>query len=184
MELSELLERVARTFEGLSIPYLVTGSMATITYGEPRFTNDIDVVVRLGHRQVDALCAAFPDDEFYVSRDAAREAVDRNSQFNILYPRTGLKVYVIVAVDSDFNVSRFRRLRRLVTASDVEITFASPEDVILKKLQYYREGGSEKHLRDISGVLRVMGQELDLEYTAKWAGRLGLEEIWVQVRNS
>ena len=76
MDLSELLERVARTLEGLSIPYLVTRSVATITYGEPRFTNDIDVVVRLGHGQVEALCSAFPKDEFSVSADAAREAVE------------------------------------------------------------------------------------------------------------
>jgi hypothetical protein len=90
MEPSELLERVARTFEALSIPYLVTGSMATIIYGEPRFTNDIDVVVRLRHWQVDALCAAFPGEEFYVSPETAREAVDHSGQFNILHPGTGL----------------------------------------------------------------------------------------------
>ena len=181
MDLSELLERIARTFEELSIPYLVTGSVATITYGEPRFTNDIDVVVRLAADQVEPLCAAFPEDEFYVSVIAVSEAVEHKSQFNILYPRTGLKVDVIVADDSDFNRTRFSRSRRLETAPEVEISFASPEDVIIKKLHYYREAGSEKHLRDIVGVVKVVGEDLDRAYIERWARVMGLEEIWAKV---
>lgn len=181
MDLSELLECVGRTFERLSIPYLVTGSVATITYGEPRFTNDIDVVVRLGHGQVEALCSAFPEDEYYVSADAVREAVKRKSQFNILYPRTGLKVDVIVADESDFNVARFSRIRRLETAPKVEISFASPEDVIIKKLHFYREGGSEKRLRDIAGVVKVVGEGLDRPYIEHWVRVMELEEIWAAV---
>lgn len=181
MELSDLLQKLARTFDELSIPYLVTGSVATIAYGEPRFTNDIDVVVRLSHGQVQALCDAFPVDEFYVSADAVVEAVEHKTQFNILYPKTGLKVDVMVADDSDFNVARFSRTRRLETAPEVGISFASPEDVIIKKLEYYREGGSEKHLRDIAGVVKVVGEDLDRAYIEHWARAMGLEEIWVAV---
>ena len=181
MDLSELLERVARTFDELSIPYLVTGSVATITYGEPRFTNDIDIVASLSQGKVEELCAAFPEDEFYVSVDAGREAVEKKSRFNILYPITGLKVDVIVADESDFNISRFSRSRRLEIAPGVEISFASPEDVIIKKLHYYREGGSEKHLRDIAGVMRIIGEKLDRDYIAIWARKMGLEEIWAAV---
>jgi hypothetical protein len=181
MELSELLERVARVFGELEIPYLVTGSMATITYGEPRFTNDIDVVVRLSCAQVNALCSAFPENEFYLSLDAVKEAVDRRSQFNILHPTTGLKVDIMIADDSDFNTARFSRRRKLETNLDVEICFASPEDVIIKKLEYYRQGGSDKHLRDIAGVIRVVGEKLERDYIDRWAREMGLEEIWAAV---
>jgi hypothetical protein len=184
MELADLLLRVTRTFEELNLPYLVTGSLATIAYGEPRLTIDIDVVVRLPGGAVDRLCSAFPEAEFYVSPDAVRDAVRRKSQFNILHPRSGLKVDVMVADDSDFNASRFSRSRTLAISASGEAVFASPEDVILKKLEYYREGGSDKHLRDIAGVLKIMGEELDLRYLDTWARRLGVDGLWAQIRRT
>lgn len=182
MDPSELLARVACTFEGLSIPYIVTGSMATIAYGEPRFTNDIDVVVRLRNEQIDRLCEAFPADQFYLSHEAVIEALKRKGQFNILHPGSGLKIDVMVADEGEFNDSRFRRARILRTAPDTDVVFASPEDVIIKKLQFYREGRSEKHLRDIAGVLGVVGDELDHDYIEHWAQVMGLEEIWTAVK--
>jgi hypothetical protein len=155
--------------------------MATIAYGEPRFTNDIDVVVRLTEDQVDPLCDAFPSDQFYVSRETVIEALKRIGQFNILHPGSGLKIDVMVADESEFNESRFRRAKRLRTAPDTEVAFASPEDVIIKKLQFYKDGGSQKHLRDVAGVVRVVGEELDHDYIEHWAQVLGLEEIWSAV---
>ena len=107
MEQYELLRHIAETFERLVIAYRVTGSMATIAYGEPRFTNDIDIVVQMKPHQVAALCAAFPQPEYYVSRDAAEQAVRQRFQFNILHPASGLKVDVIIAADSAFEASRF-----------------------------------------------------------------------------
>ena len=181
MDPSDLLELVAGVFDELSIPYLVTGSMATIAYGEPRFTNDIDVVVRMTAEQVDFLCGAFPSDQFYISREAVIDALERSGQFNILHPGSGLKVDVIVAEESEFNDSRFRRAKRLRTAPNRDVLFASPEDVIVKKLQYYREGGSEKHLRDIVGVVKVVGEDLDRAYIEHWVRVMGLEDIWAAV---
>lgn len=181
MDQDELLRRVVETLESLELPYLVTGSVATIFFGEPRFTNDIDVVVDLPLHRVAELCAAFPASEFYLSEEAARSAVLRYRQFNIIHPAAGLKVDVMAARPSAFNSSRFARVRRLRPAPDYEASFASPEDVILKKLEYFREGRSEKHLRDIAGVVRTMGQELDFDYVSKWAQELGVEEIWREV---
>ena len=182
--LLDLLLRVARTLEQLDVPYLVTGSVATIAYGEPRLTMDIDVVVRLAERRVDRLCSAFPEDEFYLSRDAALDAVRHSGQFNILHPRSGLKIDIMVADDSEFNASRFSRSRTLAVSASAEAVFAAPEDVILKKLEYYREGGSDKHLRDIAGVVRIMGDELDLQYLEAWARRLGVASLWAKVRTT
>ncbi|HSN54637.1 MAG TPA: hypothetical protein VLT32_08180 [Candidatus Sulfomarinibacteraceae bacterium] len=178
MDPSELLERLAQTLETLRIPYLITGSMATIAYGEPRFTNDIDVVVRLAPHQIDELCRAFPADEFYISRDAVADAVARHTQFNVLHPTSGLKIDVMVADDSEFNQARFSRARSLRVAVDRDVIFASPEDVIIKKLVFYRDGGSEKHLRDISGMLKIMGAEIDRAYIERWVQRLGLSREW------
>lgn len=103
MELSDLLRRLAETLERLQIPYLVTGSLATVAYGEPRFTNDIDVVVDLRPEQVDAFCAAFPDPDFYCPQDMVRQSVQQRFPFNILHPESGLKIDVIMATDSEFD---------------------------------------------------------------------------------
>lgn len=178
MEPSELLRTVTEILARLNIPYLVTGSMATIYYGEPRFTVDIDIVVDLPADRVSELCASFSPEEFYISEEAARRAVRNRSQFNVLHPGSGLKIDLMVSDRSAFDRSRFDRSRRLRPAEEYEATFASPEDVILKKLEYYREGKSEKHLRDIAGVLKISGDEIDRAYIESWADRLGVREIW------
>jgi len=112
MEQSELLHFVVSALERLAIPYFVTGSVVTIFYGEPRFTNDIDIVVDLPSEMVEELCWQFPEDEFYVSAEAAHRAVHSQSMFNIIQPRTGLKVDVIVPPPSEYSRSRFARARR------------------------------------------------------------------------
>ncbi len=178
MEPLDLLRILAATFERLGLEYLVTGSMATIAYGEPRFTNDLDIVVALTEERLDSFCDAFPEEDYYLSRDAIREAILHRRQFNIIHFASGLKVDVIIPADDEFERSRRRRGRALELGPDWRARFASPEDVILRKLQYYREGGSEKHLRDIAGVFKIQGSRLDLDHIAEWAGRLGVAEIW------
>lgn len=181
MDQSSLLRHLAETLDRLSIPYLVTGSMATITYGEPRFTNDVDIVIDMRKDQVRSFCAAFPLDRFYVSQAAVEQAVQAHHQFNIIHPESGLKADLIIASESDFDRSRLSRGRRLAIFPDYAVSFAAPEDVIIKKLEYYREGGSEKHVRDIASVLKVQGAAIDRAYIAEWIARLGLQEIWNSV---
>ncbi len=183
MDQAELLARVTALLTRLGLPYLVTGSMATIAYGEPRLTLDIDIVVQLRAEHVDGLCAALSDPDLYVSSAHIRDAVTRRTQFNILHPGSGLKVDIMVADESDFNRSRFARARRLEIGQGSTAVFASPEDVILKKLEYYRAGGSDKHLRDIAGVLRITGDVLDMAYIERWAEILGVGELWREVRD-
>ena len=182
MESSELLQQTAVVLEELEIPYFVTGSMATIAYGEPRFTIDVDVVARLTPVTVDAFCAAFPFPEFNFSLDAAREAVHQRRQFNIIHPASGLKVDVMIPADTEFNQSRLSRRLRISAGDDFAAWFASPEDVIIKKLEYYREGGSDKHLRDIAGVLKIRGDKIDTSYINRWTEILRLTEQWELVR--
>ena len=184
MEQSDLLRYVTTTLERLGLRYFVTGSVATIFFGEPRFTNDIDVVADLSPDRIRELCAAFPAEEFYLDEESVRRAVARQRQFNILHPASGLKVDIMVPAHDAFNRSRFARVRRLKPAADFDAVFASPEDVILKKLEYYKEGGSEKHLRDIGGILRVSGDQIDFAYIDDWSSRLNLTEVWEKVRDT
>lgn len=178
MEPTDLLRKLAEVFENLQLQYLVTGSTATIAYGEPRFTNDIDVVLDLTPRAIEAFLAVFPDHEFYISRPAIETAIATHGTFNIIHPSSGLKVDIMIASHSEFDRSRLSRGRPLAVLPDRLVTFASPEDVILKKLEFYRDGGSNKHLRDIAGVLKLQGDRLDRQYIELWAARMGLLAEW------
>ena len=183
MERFNLLRHVAGILESMGLRYFVTGSSATIVYGEPRMTNDIDIVVDLPEHRVAALCKHFLNDHYYISEEAAHEAVRRKSQFNIIHHESGLKVDFMIPADTRFNESRFERAKSLRAGTDFDAFFASPEDVIIKKMEYYREGRSEKHLRDIAGVLKGE-EEIDVAYIATWAEKMGLSEIWgtIQLR--
>ena len=181
MEDRDLLRYAVEALERLGLPYLVTGSVATIFFGEPRFTVDIDIVVDLPAERIRDFCAAFAPEEFYLSEEAVRRAVRSRSQFNVIHPSSGLKIDIMVSAGTPFDRSRFARMRRIRPGEGFEASFASPEDVILKKLEYYREGGSQKHLRDIAGVLRISGEAIDRSYIQEWAERLGVEEIWQAV---
>ena len=181
VELYELLEQVVLTFERLRIPYLITGSVASMAYGEPRLTNDIDVVAGVESRHIADFVAAFPPPAFYLSDEAIRDAVGRHTQFNIIHPASGLKIDVMVRKETPFDRSRFARAKTLRPTESYPAAFASAEDVIIKKMEYYRAGESEKHLRDIAGMLKVSGQEIDHGYITEWADRLGLRQIWDQI---
>jgi len=178
MEPFELLSLLVRKLDELRIGYFVTGSMATIAYGEPRFTNDIDIVIALQPAQVTQFCEAFPFPDFYVSDEAVRTAIQDRRQFNIIHPASGLKIDCIIPKDEDFERSRQSRTVRLPVAQGVDVTFASPEDVIVRKMQYYHAGGSDKHLRDIAGMLKVLGERIDRPYIVNWADRLAVRDIW------
>jgi hypothetical protein len=179
VEHSELLDKLALACDQLGVRYAVVGSTASTIYGEPRFTNDIDVVVELRPEHIDSLGQAFPHPEFYLSRPAAESAVRQRSQFNIIHPSSGLKIDCIVAKGDEFDQSRLNRAIPVTRGEGAyTVRFAAAEDVILKKMEYFRLGQSEKHARDICGILKGQGDRIDRQYIRHWAERMGLSEIW------
>ena len=182
MTQAELLRHLVDTLEALATEYMIGGSQAAMYYGEPRLTRDIDVVVALQAEHLPVLLRAFPAEEFYVDEEAARDAVRTSGQFDIIHPGSGLKIDVYVNPDTPYDRARLARRRRLPLLPNVTACFASAEDVILYKLLYYRQVESGSHLRDILGILRVSGPELDESYITKWADRLELSPLWEQVR--
>jgi hypothetical protein len=173
---------LVRRLEKLGLRYFITGSVAAIYYGEPRMTNDIDVVVDLPEQRIGELYAEFPAGEFYVSEEALQRAVEQHGMCNVIHIPSGLKIDVVIPSDTVFDRSRFERARRVEPDEGLDASFASPEDVILKKMDFFREGGSDKHLRDITGILMVSGDQLDYEYIENWADHMGLETIWRTIR--
>jgi hypothetical protein len=167
--------------EEQEITYLLVGSLASGVYGEPRLTHDIDVVLELRPDQVARLCEAFPAPDYYVSEQAAREAVAGGGQFNVIHPASGNKIDFMIARQDAWGRSQVSRRRREQILPGRPGYTAAPEDVIIGKLWYYREGGSEKHLRDVAAMLQVSGDEIDKEYINDWTQQLGLTEEWQAV---
>jgi len=178
MEQTELLRRTIEVLESQGIRYLIVGSVASMGYGEPRFTRDIDVVVDVSADDVSRLCDAFPEAEYYVNRDMARQAAREGGQFNVIHPASGNKIDFIIARRDAWGRQQVERRRRVTILPGLVGYAGSPEDVILGKMWYYQVGGSEKHLRDIAAMLRVSGDQIDRGYVAQWAEQLGLSEIW------
>ena len=178
MDQRDLLRMVLEAFAAAGVEYLLVGSVASAAYGEPRLTLDIDVVAALTVEKLPRFLSTFPAPDFYVSAEAAADAIRNKKQFNIIHPSSGLKIDVIVTKADEFDRGRFARKRNISVFPDRSADFASPEDIIIKKMEYYREGGSEKHLRDIAGILRVSGDGLDFSYIEGWSARMGLKEIW------
>jgi hypothetical protein len=177
----DLLRHALDVLERLAIPHMVVGSFASTTYGEYRFTNDIDIVIALTERDVPAFLAAFPGSEYYVSPDAVRDAIRQCFQFNVLHTGSGAKIDFILSRDDEWGRAQMARRRRVLLLPDREGYAAAPEDVILGKLWYFSEGGSDKHLRDITAMLRVSANQLDRADVEAWARKLGLEEAWAAV---
>jgi hypothetical protein len=183
MQPNDLLRHAVQCLEKAGISYFITGAVAGIVYGEPRLTNDIDIVADVREEHLPDLKRCFPEGEFYFDTEMAAKAIRSRSQFNIIHPSSGFKIDILIPNLGPYDRSRFKRVRRIKSDPEHEAAFASPEDVILKKMDYYREGRSEKHIRDILGILRVSGEMIDLDYLAKWAADLSLKDIWAEIQN-
>jgi hypothetical protein len=178
MDQADLLRHAITVLESQELTYMLVGSYASAVYGEPRFTHDIDIVIHLPADAAGRLCSAFPSPEFYVSQAAAREAIMRGGQFNVIHPASGNKIdFMIPRRDAWGRTQLTRRIRRPILP-DREGFVAAPEDVIIGKLWYYDDGGSEKHLRDIAGMLQTSSDSIDTQYIENWATQLGFADHW------
>ncbi len=163
---------------------MVTGSTAAIAYGEPRLTHDVDLVVILDRERIAGLQEAFSPDEFScpseeeILLEAARE---ERGHFNIIHHESGFKADVYLAGKDPLHAWAFARTRRLELDGE-PIVVAPPEYVILRKLEFYREGGSEKHLRDIRAMLDNSADILQRDELEERIAALGLEEAWKKAR--
>lgn len=182
MEQDDFLRYVLEQLEILEIRYAIVGSFASGVYGEPRFTQDVDIIVDLQRKHIGRLCSSFSAPDFYLSRETVAQAVSDRRQFNVIHPESGNKIDFLLSVHDDpWKSQQLERRRELKFFPDKTACFASPEDVILGKLAYYKEGGSAKHLRDITGIVVLRKDSLDLDYVRRFADHLAVTEIWESV---
>ena len=182
MSIPSALLPVARVFTYLQISYYVGGSIASTAYSLPRSTYDIDIAADLQLRHVAPLVAALETD-YYIERSAVLDAMthrDREAAFNITHHASGINIDIFVTAGRPFDRSRYKRAQdHIFPGADEPIKLASPEDVILNKLLWFRQDGieSEKHWRDVNCIIRVQDKALDLRYLRKWATTLHVREL-------
>lgn len=171
------------------IKYFITGSLASMYYGEPRLTMDIDVVVHLSPEDVEKLPTLFPEDQYYcppsevIHIECKREM---HGHFNLIHPESGFKADIYPISNDPLYRWAFQHLRREDMGNGILVWIAPPEYVIIRKLEYYHEGGSEKHLRDIQGMLPQIEQQLDRKYLESELTHRGFLQHWdkLQARRS
>ena len=177
MDFSEALLRVVHILKESDTPYMIVGSMASMLYGEPRMTHDVDLVVDLAPAAAKQMEQLFAEEEFYCPPlEILQSEIVHRGQFNLIHHQSGLKIDLVIRKNTDHARLEFARRRKLVLWGNVEAYFASPEDVIIKKLEYFREGGSEKHVKDIRGILAET--KVDAAYLQEWVAKLRLDDAW------
>lgn len=172
--------RIVEALEDLGLSYHLGGSFASSVHGTPRQTRDIDIAVDLPDSAIPALVSVLQG-EFYLDEERIRTAVQRKSSFNLIHLQTGLKIDVFIRRAEPFDGSEFQRhvTYRLTEEPPRDVVIKSAEDIVLRKLLWYRIGHevSDRQWSDILGVLKTQGERLDQAYLRRWAEELQVADL-------
>jgi hypothetical protein len=181
MTAGHVFERVLAALEASGISCMLTGSFASSYHGAPRATQDIDLVIEPTPEQVLAFVGLLPREEYYVDKGAALEAVRHEGQFNVIDLRTGWKVDLIIRKSRPFSREEFRR-KAPAKVEGVEVLVATPEDLLIAKMEWARMGQSARQIEDAAKMLRVRSDQVDRQYVERWVQELRLEAQWSEVQ--
>lgn len=179
----EFIRTIIDLLESQEIPYAIGGSIASSAYGELRATNDIDISIMLPDEKKAPFVHAIRELGYYVDWDAILHAIIWKTSFNVIDVASNLKVDFFLITPTPIEESLLQRARRVIYDPGTSATavFYSPEDVILYKLLWYREGRMPKHPKDILAILKRRQDRIDLEYISKWAKEMGTENLWNEI---
>jgi hypothetical protein len=179
-ELVQALRPVVDELSRLGVRHYIGGSVASSMHGAGRSTLDVDIVAELDEATAPSLIASLKS-EFYVSDAAVLDAVRRRSCFNLIHLATSFKVDVFVSQDREFDRSVLgRAVKNTIGDSEVvSAPVATPEDIILLKLEWYRLGNetSERQWADLTTVAKLQGDQLDRNYLHHWSSDLGVSSL-------
>ncbi len=182
---TDLVSLFAPAIAATGAEWMITGGVAAIVYGEPRLTQDIDVVAALRVENVDHFVAQFPSTDFYcppaeaIAKETRREAF---GHFNLLHLESDARADIYLA-GTDPLARRGLDARRTVELVGHRVPIAPPEYVILQKLRFRQQGASERHLRDVRGILRVLGDTVDMTALEGEAADFGLSMQWKEMQD-
>lgn len=171
----ESLKSVCARLDGARIPYMISGSTAANLYAQPRATNDVDIVIQIDEERSGDLLNLFHED-FYISKEAVDDAFGHIGMLNIIQQASVIKFDLIILKMDDFSRSAFARRGKEVFEGG-EFWFISLEDLVLQKLLWHKEGGSELQREDVRRLIFANRTRLDVNYCSEWAGRLRIGEL-------
>jgi len=186
LDITEFLKLILECLESAGVEYLIGGAIAEWAWGEPRATQDLDIVINLPIKAVGRLSKELEKRNMFVPVDIILDAMveDRaDSPLNAIHMYSGLKADFYLMRDGDaLRQSAFQR-RVLVDYGPPigKVYVHSPEDLILYKLMYLGLSGQPKHARDIAAILRAKKDQLDLGYIEEWVAQLGLGSVWKEI---
>ncbi len=179
-DLVRAVKPVVETFEELGVAYYIGGSVGSSVYGVARTTIDVDVISNLNEGHIDKLVDRLKSD-YYIDGEMIREAIQHHSSFNLIHLESMLKIDIFILKERLFDQQAFDRRKKelLIPEEAVQFFVASPEDIILNKLEWYKKGNqiSERQWNDVLGVLKVQTENIDLKYLKHWANQLGVEDL-------
>ena len=181
MSIPEVFQRITSLLDQTGIGYMISGSFAGAYYGSPRATQDIDLVIEASPAQLRAFVEGLPTHEYYADLEAALEAHQRQSMFNVIDLATGWKIDFIIRKSRAFSQEEFQRRHRVIL-NNVSIFVASAEDAVISKLEWAKLSQSRRQIEDVSSILRVRWEALDHSYLEKWIAELELKEQWEDAR--
>lgn len=171
----EFLEAITYKLDEAKINYAVCGSLVSSFFGEPRATNDVDIIIECSIKQLRQFIALFSDD-YYANLEMAEDTFRNKSMFNIIDLKSGWKVDLIFLKKDEYSHEEFSR-RQDSKLLGIDVKILTPEDAILSKLIWSKKGQSERQYRDALGVAAVQWEKLDKNYLNKWAKKLNVEDI-------
>lgn len=182
----EVTLKVTGILEKLGIPYLIGGSLASTLYGMVRTTQDSDIISEMRPEHIQPFVTSLQN-EFFIDEEMIADSIQHNSSFNMIHRDSMFKVDVFIPRPRPFQRSQIARAQRQTFSFEKEMSanFASAEDTILSKFEWYRMGGevSDRQWRDILGVLKTRAGELDLDYLRKWAIELKVNDLLERALN-
>jgi hypothetical protein len=184
MQPLDLLSIFISPLEHSGFDYMVTGSVATTLYGEPRLTHDVDLVLMLKISDINRFISCFPQSAYYCPpAEIIRIELHRKdfAHFNLIHHDSGYKADCYPFTGNPLHSWALSQRRRITIQPNLTIQVAPPEYVILRKMQYFKEGGSQKHLLDIQKMIHTTDCQLDHSILDDWIRKLGLENVWEKV---
>lgn len=168
-----LAAQLHSVFEAAEIPYYITGGVAAIAYGEPRTTNDLDVVMSIQPQDISSLASALEQAGFYVP--GLEDAISgRLNILQVTHQESIARADLMIAGSDNFSLIQFERKQQYPLPDGTEVYLVSPEDLVLNKIRWGQQSQSEKQHRDVLAVLKTQGEDLDYGYLKDWAERLGI----------
>lgn len=186
LEIAGFLKLVIEALNAAGVEYLIGGAIAEWAWGEPRATQDLDLVVKIPIKAINKLSKELEKRDMLLPAEIILDTIlekRADIPINAIHTHSGLKADLYPVREGDeLRLSAFQRRQQVDYGPPIgKVYIHSPEDLILYKLMYFGLSQQSKHARDIAAILKSKKNELDMDYIKQWAARLGLSSLWKEM---